>query len=128
MAAYVVTTQVLENYGSHDEDGKFASGNAYWKFKGGTDYIVTGVDRPADAIAFIMAVFSSDCLSFKEFPTDVQRVNEWKLPDDEYYRQHILDMAIRVDVQEFFDGIAEQKVYALAAAAKGKKLATNNYA
>ena len=128
MAAYVVTTQVLENYGSHDEDGKFASGNAYWKFKGGTDYIVTGVDRPADAMAFIMAVFSSDCLSFKEFPTDVQRVNEWKLPDDEDYRQHILDMAIRVDVQDFFDGSAEQKVYALAAAAKGKKLATNNYA
>ena len=54
MAAYVVTTQVLENYGSHDEDGKFASGNAYWKFKGGTDYIVTGGDRPADAMAFIM--------------------------------------------------------------------------
>jgi len=123
MAAYVVTTQVLENYGSHDGDGKFASGNAYWKFKGGTDYIVTGVDRYADAMAFVMAVFSCDCINFKEFPTEVIRMNEWKLPDDEDYRQHILDTAIRVDVQDFFDGSADKKVYALAAAAKGKRLA-----
>ena len=123
MAAYVVTTQVLENYGSHNEDGKFASGNAYWKFKGGTDYIVTGVDRYADAMAFVMAVFSCDCINFKEFPTEVIRMNEWKLPDDEDYRQHILDTAIRVDVQDFFDGSADEKVYALAAAAKGKRLA-----
>jgi len=123
MAAYVVMTQVLENYGSHDEDGKFASGNAYWKFKGGTDYIVTGVDRYADAMAFVMAVFSCDCINFKEFPREVIRMNEWKLPDDEDYRQHILDTAIRVDVQDFFDGSADKKVYALAAAAKGKRLA-----
>jgi len=123
MAAYVVTTQVLENYGSHDGDGKFASGNAYWKFKGGTDYIVTGVDRYADAMAFVMAVFSCDCINFKEFPREVIRMNEWKLPDDEDYRQHILDTAIRVDVQDFFDGSADKKVYALAAAAKGKRLA-----
>ena len=123
MAAYVVTTQVLENYGSHDEDGKFASGNAYWKFKGGTDYIVTGVDRYADAMAFVMAVFSCDCINFKEFPTDIVRMDEWELPDNEEFRQHILDTAIRVDVQDFFDGSADKKVYALAAAAKGKRLA-----
>ena len=129
MAAYVGTTQCLENYGAHNEDGKFASGNAYWKFKGGTDYIVTGVDRPADAMAFIMAVFSEDRMSFKEFPTDVKRFYDWELelPTDGDYRQHVLDMAVRVDVKEFFDGIADQKVYALAASAKGKKLATNNY-
>ena len=125
MAAYVVTTQVLENYGSHDEDGKFASGNAYWKFKGGTDYMVSGIDRPADAMAFIMAVFSCDCINFKEFPTDVQTVDAWdrELPQDEDYRQHTLDKLVRVDVQEFFDGSADKKVYALAAAAKGKRLA-----
>ena len=26
--AYVVSTQILENYGSHCEDGKFSSGNS----------------------------------------------------------------------------------------------------
>ena len=124
MATYVVTTQCLENYGAHDEDGKFASGNAYWKFKGGSNYIVSSIDRPADAMAFIMAVFAQDCLSFKEFPTDVQTLDEWdyEMPQDEDYRQHILDTAIRVDVQDFFDGTEHERVYALAASAKGKTI------
>ena len=124
MASYVVTTQCLENYGAHDEDGKFASGNAYWKFKGGSNYIVSSIDRPADAMAFIMAVFAQDCLSFKEFPTDVQTPEEWdrELPQDEDYRNHLLDKLIHVDVQDFFDGIEDKKVYALAASAKGKTI------
>ena len=124
MASYVVTTQCLENYGAHDEDGKFASGNAYWKFKGGSNYIVSSIDRPADAMAFVMAVFAQDCLSFKEFPTDVQTPEEWdrELPQDEDYRNHLLDKLIHVDVQDFFDGIEDKKVYALAASAKGKTI------
>ena len=124
MASYVVTTQCLENYGAHDEDGKFASGNAYWKFKGGSSYLVDSVDRPADAMAFIMAVFAQDCLSFKEFPTDVQTPEEWdrELPQDEDYREHLLDKLIHVDVQDFFDGIEDKRVYALVASAKGKTI------
>ena len=124
MAAYVVTTQCLENYGAHDEDGKFASGNAYWKFKGGSSYLVYAVDRPADAMAFVMAVFAQDCISFKEFPTDVQTPEEWdrELPQDEEYRKHLLDKLIHVDVQDFFDGTEHERVYALAASAKGKTI------
>ena len=124
MAAYVVTTQCLENYGAHDEDGKFSSGNAYWKFKGGSSYLVYAVDRPADAMAFVMAVFAQDCLSFKEFPTDVQTPEEWdrELPQDEAYRKHLLDKLIHVDVQDFFDGTEHERVYALAASAKGKTI------
>ena len=49
---YAVHMQTLENYGAHDEDGKFENGNAYWKFKGGDTYLVSGVDSPADAMAF----------------------------------------------------------------------------
>ena len=37
---FVVITQILENYGAHCEDGLFASGNAYWKFKSGETYLV----------------------------------------------------------------------------------------
>ena len=48
---YKVHTQTLENYGAHCESGKFEDGNAYWKFKGGTTYVVTGVDRLQDAVA-----------------------------------------------------------------------------
>ena len=50
---YAIHTQHLENYGAHAEDGKFSSGNAYWKMKGGVTYIVSGLDRVQDAVAFV---------------------------------------------------------------------------
>ena len=50
---FVISTQYLENYGAHCEDGKFSSGNAYWKMKGGSDYIVSGLTRVQDAIALL---------------------------------------------------------------------------
>ena len=53
---YVISTQTLENYGAHSEDGKHSSGNAYWKFKGGNDYIVSTLDRIQDAAAFVAAL------------------------------------------------------------------------
>ena len=53
---YIVTTQGLENYGAHAESGKFSDNNHYWKFKSGTEYMVTGLDREQDAMAFVMAI------------------------------------------------------------------------
>ena len=38
---FVVHTQTLENYGAHSEDGLYSSGNAYWKFKGGKEYVIS---------------------------------------------------------------------------------------
>lgn len=127
---YIVTTQTLENYGAHDADGKFESGNAYWKFKGGTSYQVTGVDRPADAWAFVLAVFGQDGIDYKEMPTDVKDLRAWldELPDDEgfdatdSYRQFLLDNVVHVDVKKFFDGEESKSIYRLAASAKGKTL------
>lgn len=76
---WVVSTQLLENYGAHDDEstGKFSDGQAYWKFKSGTDYIVSGVDSAADAMAFVMAKFSTNCLELKEFPADVVTEEHW---------------------------------------------------
>lgn len=100
---YVVKTQHLENYGAHSEDGRYASGNAYWKFKGGDDYIVSDVDRPADAMAFVMAKYSENNLGFKVFPTEVLMIDEWvdelnKLDED--YREFLYDKAINVSPKE----------------------------
>jgi len=98
MANFVITTQILENYGAHAEDGRFASGNAYWKMKGGTDYLVTGLDRIQDAVAFVAAKFIENNLGWKEFPTDWKTEHEWLdgLPDDEEYREFLLDQLQRV--------------------------------
>jgi len=95
---YVVSTQHVENYGAHCEDGKFSSGNSYWKFKGGQDYIVKDVDRPADAMAFVMAAFSMNSIMFKEFPTEVKTFEEWNadLPEDEEYRKFLKEQVLVV--------------------------------
>lgn len=45
MAKLLITTQVFENY-AWNEDGSLGTGaNAYWKPKGGNDYVVKGVDE-----------------------------------------------------------------------------------
>tara|TARA_R110002072_G_scaffold1322_12_gene10819 strand:- start:43 stop:381 length:339 start_codon:yes stop_codon:yes gene_type:complete len=96
---FVVHTQVLENYGSHEEDGKFSSGNAYWKFKGGNTYIVSDVEREQDAVAFVMAAFCENTLGWKEYPSSNTNVDEWlesMEDDDKDYRDFQKGMALNV--------------------------------
>ena len=50
---FIVSTQVLENYGAHSESGKFADGQNYWKFKFGETYVVEGLERIQDALSLI---------------------------------------------------------------------------
>jgi len=99
---FVVTTQFLENYGAHCEDGKFSSGNAYWKMKGGTDYIVSGLDRVQDAVAFVAAKAMQNNLYGKEFPVEWKTYAEWTkdLPEDDDYREFILEQAQHVNPEE----------------------------
>lgn len=97
---FVVSTQYLENYGAHCEDGKFSSGNAYWKFKNGSDYLVTGLDRPQDAMAFVMSAFSINTIAQKEFPIGVQTLTEWQNQISEYsedYQQFLCEKLIPVN-------------------------------
>jgi hypothetical protein len=99
---YAIHTQHLENYGAHAEDGKFSSGNAYWKMKGGDTYIVSGLDRVQDAVAFVMAAFSDNGIGFKEFPCEWETEAEWlaKLENDtEEYREFQKECAYRVSPQ-----------------------------
>ena len=97
---FVISTQYLENYGAHCEDGKFSSGNAYWKFKNGTDYIVSGLTRIQDAVAFVMAKFGDNDLYGKEFPIKFQTFEQWEdeleAMDDSEYRDFIAGQAKEV--------------------------------
>ena len=96
---FVVHTQVLENYGAHAEDGKFSSGNAYWKFKGGNTYIVSDVEREQDAVAFVMAAFCENNVARKEYPSSNTTVDEWLQTleeDDKSYRDFQKEMALNV--------------------------------
>ena len=96
---FVISTQTLENYGAHCEDGKFSSGNAYWKMKGGADYIVSGLDRIQDAVAFVAAMCMQNNLSFKEFPVEFRTVEEWEAELAELstdYQDYLIATAKRV--------------------------------
>lgn len=74
---FVVFTQYMENYGAHAEDGKFSSGNSYWKFKGGETYFVSDVDRVQDAVAFVAAKCMENTVGCKEFPATWMSHGEW---------------------------------------------------
>ena len=99
MQNFVISTQFLENYGAHSEDGKFASGNAHWRMKGGTDYLVSGLDRIQDAVAFVAAQCMANEIGYKEFPVSWKTESEWldDLPDDEDYSVYILDNLQKVN-------------------------------
>lgn len=75
---FVVSCQALENYGAHCDSGKFADGKQYWKFKSGTDYLVTGLESAADAMAFVAAIGMENGLGWKEFPSDVQTLEQFR--------------------------------------------------
>ena len=98
MTNFVITTQFLENYGAHCEDGKFSSGNAYWKMKGGSDYLVQDLDRIQDAVAFVAAIAMENGIGAKEFPVEWQTEAEWisKLPDDAEYRDFLKEQVLVV--------------------------------
>ena len=97
---FVITTQALENYGAHAEDGKFASGNAYWKFKSGTDYLVSGLERPQDAMAFVAAIGMENGIGWKEFPSEVMSLEEYLDGCDDEYREFKMKYIKRVSPQE----------------------------
>ena len=96
---FVISTQYLENYGAHCEDGKFSSGNAYWKMKGGSDYIVSGLTRVQDAIAFVMAKFGTNDISQKEYPVMFRTYDEWQAElaeESDDYREFLIGQAQEV--------------------------------
>ena len=80
MSKLLITTQVYENY-AWREDGTLGVGaDAYWKAKGGSDYVVKNFKGgAAAATAMVMAVRGQ---------IEV---------DNDGYREHIIDWAIVAD-------------------------------
>ena len=104
---FVVHTQTLENYGAHAESGKFADGMAYWKFKSGDTYVVSGLDRLQDAVAFVAAISIENGIGWKEFPCHYNTYDEWlaELADDsEDYRKYQMESAKQVDPRTYKKG------------------------
>ncbi len=73
--------------------------------KGGTDYLVTGLDRIQDAVAFVAATAMQNNLAAKEFPVEWKTESEWldDLPNDEEYREFLLEQLVRISPQKAFE-------------------------
>ena len=80
MSKLLITTQVYENY-AWNEDGSLGTGdNAYWKAKGGNDYVVKNFKgNHSTSLKIIMAVRG--------------QIEQ----DNEMFREHIIDWAIVAD-------------------------------
>mgnify|MGYP006281498709 CR=1 FL=1 len=82
MSKLLITTQVFENY-AWLEDGSLGTGdNAYWKAKGGSDYVVKNFKGgEAKATMMIMALRSKieqDNDAFRE------HIIDWRIVADDY--------------------------------------------
>lgn len=80
MAKLLIITQVYENY-AWNQDGSIGTGaDAYWKAKGGCDYVVKNIDpnRAADIVKAAAGKIEQDNEYFREYIID------WEVVADDY--------------------------------------------
>ena len=103
----LITTQYLENYGAHSENGKFEDGNACWKFKGGQQYVISSnFPREATAVAFMSAYLQKD----NDSRYGKQLIISWEaLPDgwveEDTFNENNFEFTapIYIDVEEYME-------------------------
>ena len=79
MSKLLITTQVHENYGAHDWDGK-GECPQYWKAKGGSEYVVKDID--INRAAAIAAAATKQLDSTSEYYTE--SVIGWEVVADDF--------------------------------------------
>ena len=79
----LITTQVYENY-AWNEDGSIGTGeNAYWKPKGGSDYVVKNFRGGAGDAATTALMLLRDQIE-KDTPYYREQIIDWKIVKDDY--------------------------------------------
>jgi len=79
MSKLLIITQVYENY-AWNEDGSIGTGaDAYWKAKGGNEYVVKNFTKFANVAEEVMALRS--------------KVEQ----DNDYFREYIIDFEVVAD-------------------------------
>jgi len=80
----VIYTQVFENY-AWNEDGSIGKGkDAYWKAKGGDEYVVTGIWDQEEATTAVM-VLREQIERADDYI--VETIVDWELVDNEFLTQ-----------------------------------------
>ena len=76
MAKLLITTQILENYGTED--------NPYWKAKGGEDYVVKNF-RDFNRVSHVVMALRSEIEI--DNPLYQEYIAGWEVVDDDYLTQ-----------------------------------------
>jgi hypothetical protein len=80
----VIYTQVYENY-AWNEDGTIGKGpDAYWKAKGGDEYIVRDIETEVDATAAVMVLREQIEKANDYF---AETIVDWDLVDNDFLTQ-----------------------------------------
>lgn len=88
MLNLIIQTQYKENYAAHNEDYEHGVSEPYWKFKGGSSYLVTDID-------FINTEYLEGLVEETAFihsyenPASMEYVLDWELIDEENLSDHI---------------------------------------
>ena len=95
MSKLLIQTQVFENY-AWREDGSLGTGaDAYWKAKGGSDYVVKNIDpnRASDIVNLCAGQIEQDNEAFREY------IVSWEVVADDHltwFEQSQLDYEGRI--------------------------------
>ena len=105
MNSYLVSTQSMLNKGAECGSGRFNDNSADWRFKFGSDYIITGVDKLQDAVAFVGALVIENGVGSKEWPCSWKEVECGYQTDEEKSQLEsygeITTPARRIDVVDY---------------------------
>ena len=82
----LITTQVYENYGAHDWDGKNECPQ-YWKAKGGDEYVVKNFQGGQGDAATTALMLLRDQIE-KDTPYYREQIIDWKIVKDDYLTEY----------------------------------------
>lgn len=98
MSKLLITTQVYENY-AIAADGSIGTGeNAYWKAKGGEDYVIKNFDPTRYAPGVIVELVRTRIESDTDYLRE--KVVDWSVVEDDYlteYEQSQLEYDGRIE-------------------------------
>jgi hypothetical protein len=77
----LITTQLYENYGAHDWDGK-GSCPSYWKAKGGNDYVIKDFRGGNEAATRMVMAVRERIEESSDYYQET--IIDWELVEDSY--------------------------------------------
>ena len=93
----VISTQYRENYAAHNEDFVPGVSEDYWKFKGGSTYVVENINPPSarniemDGIPTLTALIENRNESFEEYILDYDIVEDDAVVCEEWETPYVLE-------------------------------------